>query len=84
MKRGQVRVELKNPVSHFAGKEEREREFKKLFTLFKKQCAEAGVLQSCKQHESFESNSRKRRRKKRAAELARLKDKLKENFYERK
>lgn len=83
MKRGTVRIESRNQSSHLS-RDEREREFKKLFTLFKKQCAEAGVIHDYKAHETFESKSRKRRRKKREAELARMKGKLRENFFERK
>jgi len=77
-----VRVELKihNPHPSY---EEREIAFKKMFTAFKKACTDSGVLHSYKQHEAFESKSRKCRRKKRESELQRLKAKLKENFTER-
>lgn len=77
-----VRVELKlyNPHPSY---DEREIAFKRMFTAFKKQCSDSGVLHSYKQHETFESKSRKRRRKRRESELQRLKAKLKENFTER-
>jgi ribosomal protein S21 len=77
-----VRVELKNYNPH-AGRDERDREFKKMFTVFKKQVAQEGVLHDYREHEHFESKSRKRRRKKREAELARVRGKLKENFFDR-
>ena len=74
-----VRVELKLNNSH-PSYDEREVAFKRMFTAFKKQCSDSGVLHAYKQHETFESKSRKRRRKERESELQRLKSKLKENF----
>lgn len=76
-----VRVELRLNHPH-PSYEEREIAFKRMFTAFKKQCSDSGVLHSYKQHESFESKSRKRRRKQKESELQRLKSKLKENFTE--
>jgi ribosomal protein S21 len=70
-----VRVEVKN-----YGFEERDHSFKRLFTAFKKACSESSVMHECKQHETYESKSRKRRRKKRESEIQRLKSKLRENF----
>jgi ribosomal protein S21 len=73
-----VRVELRE--NRHADHDERDSAFKRMFTAFKKQCSEAGVMHAYKQHETFESRSRKRRRKKRESEVQRLKAKLKENF----
>jgi len=60
--------------------DEREKDFKILMTKFRRACSDAGIMQQLRQRESYESKGCKRRRKKREAELARLKSKLKENF----
>ena len=78
-----ARVELKD-VSPHASYHERETAFKKLLTAFKKARVEAGIDHSYKQHEHYESPGIKKRRKKREAEVQRLKAKLRENFPERK
>jgi ribosomal protein S21 len=62
--------------------EDRDVAFRKMFTLFKKICADTGVIHTYKEHESFESKSRKKRRKSRESEIARMKAKLKENFLQ--
>ena len=62
---------------------EREIAFKKMFTAFKKNVADAGILHQYKQHEFYESPSEKRRRKKKESDNQRLKAKLRENFPER-
>lgn len=72
-----VRVELRQ-------KDGRERDFSVMFTKFKKTCAEAKIMHSYKEHEAYESKSRKRRRKKREAKAALLKNKLRENFIQSK
>jgi small subunit ribosomal protein S21 len=58
-------------------------DFRRLFTAFKKNLAQSGVLQEYKKHEFYESPSEKRRRKQREAKVQRLKDKLRENFPEK-
>ena len=70
-----VRVELRQ-------KDGREQDFKVMFTKFKKACADGKVMHAYKEHEAYESKSRKRRRKKREAEIALLKNKLRENFIQ--
>lgn len=60
--------------------EDRDKEFRALFGKFRKAVSEAGIINTYKQHETYESRGRKRRRKKREAEISRLKAKLKENF----
>lgn len=62
---------------------EREVAFKKMFTAFKKAVAEAGILHDYKQREYYETPGEERRRKKREAENVRMKEKLRENFPER-
>ena len=54
-----------------------------MFTAFKKSVAEAGILHDYKEREYYETEGQLRRRKKREAENQRLKEKLRENFPER-
>jgi ribosomal protein S21 len=77
-----ARAELRD-LPHNASYQEREIAFRKMFTAFKKQCTEAGILHQYKQHEYYESPGEKNRRKKRESEVQRLKNKLRENFPER-
>lgn len=69
-----VRVEA-NPKE-----EDREIAFKRMFINFKNACKDASIMQMYKQHETYESKSRKKRRKVRESEIARMKIKLKENL----
>lgn len=78
-----VRVELREIYSN-ASLQEREIAFRKMNTAFKKACMEGGIQHSYKRHEFYESPGQKKRRKRREAESARLKAKLKENFPEKK
>jgi ribosomal protein S21 len=78
-----ARAELKD-VPPNASYQEREIAFKKMFSAFKKQCTDAGIQHSYKQHEHYETPGERRRRKARESEVARLKAKLKENFPEKK
>ena len=63
---------------------EREIAFKKMFSAFKKAVAEAGILHAYKEREFYETPGQQRRRKRREADNQRLKEKLRENFPERK
>ena len=76
------KVELRDLPSN-ASWQEREIAFKKMFTIFKKQVAEAGILQEYRRHESYESPGEKNRRKLKESTNQRLKAKLRENFPER-
>ena len=58
--------------------------FRRMFIAFKIACTDAGIMHTYKQHETYESKTRKKRRKKREAELARMKQKLRENFLQQK
>ena len=77
------RVELRD-LPNNASWQERDIAFRKMFSVFKKQVAEAGILHDYKQHEFYESPGEKKRRKKKESVNARLKAKLRENFPERK
>lgn len=70
-----VRVEV-NP------KDDPEVAFKRMFVTFKGLCKDVGIMHSYKQHETYESKSRKRRRKRRESEIARMKNKLRETFLQ--
>ncbi len=78
-----VRVELRN-YNPNADRDERERAFRGLHAAFKKACMDAGIQREYRLHENFESNSERRRRKAREAEVQVLKQKLRESFSERK
>lgn len=70
-----VRVEA-NP------KDDPEVAFKRMFIAFKSACTDAGVMHTYKQHETYESKTKKKRRKQREAEITRMKSKLRENFLQ--
>lgn len=76
------RVELRD-LSPNPSWYEREIAFKKMHTAFKKQVAEAGILHRYKELEYYESPGQSRRRKRREAENQRMKERLRENFPER-
>jgi len=73
-----VRVEARE--RHPGHYEDRDKEFRALLGRFRKAVSEAGIINTYKQHETYESKGRKRRRKRREAETSRLKAQLKENF----
>ena len=77
------KVELRD-LPHNPSWYDREIAFKKMFTAFKKAVAEAGILHDYKEREYYETEGQLRRRKKREAQNQRLKEKLRENFPERK
>ena len=49
---------------------------------FKAACKDAGVMHTYKEHQTYESKARKKRRKQREFEITRMKNKLKENFLQ--
>jgi ribosomal protein S21 len=77
------RVELRD-LPFNASWQEREIAFKKMFTVFKKQVAEAGIIHELKQREHYESPGEIKRRQKKEADNQRLKAKLRENFPQKK
>ncbi len=58
-------------------------QFKELLHVFKRRCNEAGILSKFKEHEFFESESQKARKKQREAELRRKKEKEEEQMLKR-
>jgi ribosomal protein S21 len=72
-----IRVEIDPKI------EDREQAFRKMFSTFNGLCMDVGIKQTCKQYETYESESAKKRRKKREAEIQRFKARLRENFTNR-
>lgn len=70
-----ARAEAK-PLPFNATQQDRDHAFKVLMAIFKRRCNEYGIMKSYKEHENFESKSRKDRRKRKEAHLRRLKDEL--------
>lgn len=65
-----------------SSKDDSDGAFKRLFTAFKNACKDAGIQHAYKQHQTYESKSRKKRRKQLESEIARIKNKLRENFQQ--
>ena len=59
-------------------------DFNNMLRAFRRACGAAKILPTLRQHEYYESPGRKARRKKRESEISRFKEKLKENFAEKK
>ena len=79
MKKALIRVELKdlpNNASHY----DRERAFKTMLSIFKRQVNELGRLAEWKERQYYESPSVKRKRKKKEAAIERQKDKIRSHF----
>lgn len=74
-----VKVVAKH-MGHNPSREERDRNFKSLFTAFKRAVAQSGVLKEYKKHENYESKGQKRRRKRRESMISILKAKMRESF----
>ena len=63
--------------------QDREFAFNKMKSAFKKAVDDAGILRKCREREYYESPGEKRRRKKKESVQNVLKEKLRENFPER-
>ena len=74
-----VKVELRN-YNPNADYHEKERAFKMMLAVFKRQVNECGVLTLYKQKQQYESPGEKKRRKKKEAAIERQREKLKEHF----
>lgn len=74
-----VRVELKNYNPH-ADRDEKDRAFRTMHAIFKRQVAEAGIISLWKQYQYYESPGEKRRRKLKEAASNRQKEKLRDYF----
>lgn len=76
-KKALIRVELKDLPPN-PSYDERDRAFKNMLSVFKRQVNEAGILSEYKQRQYYESPSEKRKRKKKESELE--VQKIKERF----
>lgn len=74
-----VRVELRD-CSPNASKEEKERAFRSMFSVFKRRCNEAGIVSEWKRRQFYESPGEKRRRKRKENAAERQKAKLRDHF----
>lgn len=74
-----VKVVAKH-LPHNPTKEERDRNFRSLFTAFKRGVAQSGVLKDYKRHETYESKGQKNRRRRRESKIAILRAKMRESF----
>lgn len=74
-----VRVEVKDLPPN-ASYYEREKAFKTMFAVFKRQVNELGILSEWKERQYYESPSIKRKRKKKEAEIERQKEKIRSHF----
>ena len=78
-----VKVVAKH-LSPNPSRDERDRNFKWLFTAFMRAVAQSGVLKEYKKHETYESPGNKKRRKRRESLIAILKGKMRESFPDQK
>lgn len=78
-KKALVRVELKDLPPN-PSRDERDRAFKNMLAIFKKQVNDAKILPEYKQRQYYESPSEKRKRKKKEAEVELQKEKIRGHF----
>jgi len=78
-KKALIRVESKD-VSYNASLYEREKAFKTMMAIFKRQVNEAGILTEYKERQYYESPGEKRKRKRKESEIERKKEELKGSF----
>jgi ribosomal protein S21 len=78
-KKALVRVDLRDMSSH-ASREEMDRAFKYMLTLFKRQVNEAGILSLYKEKQFYETPSQKKKRKRKEALLESRKEKIRDHF----
>lgn len=78
-KKALVRVELKDlpPNASFY---EREKAFRTMLSIFKRQVNELGILSEWKERQYYESPSVKRKRKRKEAELERQREQIRSYF----
>lgn len=74
-----VRVELRD-CSPNASREERDRAFRSMFSVFKRQVNEAGIISLWKEKQYYESPGERKRRKRKENAAEREKEKLRDYF----
>jgi ribosomal protein S21 len=75
-KKGLIKVELRD-MPHNASLYEREKAFRTMMAIFKRQVNEAGILSEYKERQYYESPGEKRKRKRKEADLERRKEEKK-------
>lgn len=78
-KKALVRVELKDLPAN-ASYYDREKAFRTMLSIFKRQVNELGILSEYKERQFYESPSVKRKRKRKEAEIERQKEKIRSHF----
>jgi len=78
-KKALVRVEIKDLPPN-ASYYERERAFKTMLSMFKRQVNELGILSEWKERQFYESPSEKRKRKNKESKIEMQKDRIKSHF----
>jgi ribosomal protein S21 len=78
-KKGLVKVEIKDLPPN-ASCYEREKAFKTMLSIFKRQVNELGIISEYKERQFYESPSVKRKRKRKEAEIERQKEKIRSHF----
>jgi len=78
-KKALVRVQLKD-LPHNASYYERERAFKTMLSVFKRQVNELGILSEYKERQYYERPGAKKNRKRKEAESERRKEKIRSHF----
>jgi ribosomal protein S21 len=72
-RKGLIKVELRE-IPHNASLYEREKAFRTMMSIFKRQVNEAGILSEYKERQYYESPGEKRKRKRKEAALERRKE----------
>lgn len=78
-KKALLRVEIKDLPPN-ASYYEREKAFKTMLSIFKRQVNELGILSEWKERQYYESPSMKKKRKRKEAEIERQKEKIRSHF----
>lgn len=74
-----VRVDLKDLPSN-ASYYDRDRAFRTMLSIFKRQVNELGILSQWKQKQYYESPSEKKKRKSKEADIERQKERVRSHF----
>lgn len=78
-KKALVRVEIKDLPPN-ASYYEKEKAFKTMLSMFKRQVNELGIISEWKERQFYESPSEKRKRKKKESQIEMQKERIKSHF----
>lgn len=79
MRKANVRVEARDLPPN-ASQYEREKAFRTMLSIFKRQVNDLGILSEYKERQYYESPGEKRKRKRKEAEIERQKENIKSHF----